>query len=1197
MQLQKLELHSFGSYTETVIPFGPGLTILYGPNEAGKTTLLEAIRTLFFGLASPKRLNWYDNWTAYRLTATAAVDRDRTVEFTRTNRTSKPVEGRVAENGDDFDEAALHKALSVSRAQYRSLFGFSQAELADGERALAEDNLRDVIFGGGTGSLSRFRKLEESLKKQADELMSERSRKKEIDQQLVAIVEAQSALDRAQTKPAEYEAIRSRQREADRRASGRQRELIALRQSIRRLEQLDLAEPEWRAKLAIVQQREQLTVPDAISPAVAETILQDFRKRDELETRRTQHQDSLAEHEEAIAEAAPVAGLLDVSETIRDLGERRKSIADDRVRLDELRDRVRRRLPDPTATETADVEELTRRQGQLHQFRLRVEGLERSRAEVAAERKRVLRDIATMQGQGEEADGLPWGEVAEVLARVRRTEDDWARLQVAVPAEEQRLAVTAAQLAEHIDRDELPERISLPLDATTDASASRLLAARQDLRDCRAAAEAAAKDAADTQEQIAQLTAGGRTVRSRQELHDAREDRDRMLAAIGSGPEIESDRQRAAEAVHECDAIADERFDDAERQAKLANLETRLQRQSQQTDTAESRLREAAAAEAEAQSDWAAVWADWTDHPKTPAEMSEWTAQLKDYEKRLSASTEQRAALNRHEAVRETLAALAIDRGCVATGLDAILAWVDSAIEDDRQQRDRRRRRHEELPRLQTEADELNAQLTASDEEIAAVHAEVGRVVDFDPAAESIAGLQEQVDAALAAAVEAEQIASLTEEAEQLETRIAEFDSAAAPLLAQFADLVAAATQDESVEKLVDLRLAEFTRKATRTAEEASCERLRTQIENVDGDLREILVRLDDHRIALGLSDLAAVKQTALDVQAAAELDRSVQQIEARIRIHRGDLDESDFLDELASGSSLQREPELADLRREETRLDSELDDARKELGVVEQQLRDIEGESRVHEMQRQLEHERAVLREMIERYAPLAILQQVFQETKKRFEREQQSSLLAEVSTLLAKLTGGRHTAVKRSLADDELYIEEVAGDRTLRRSPQELSTGTRQLLYLAIRLAFIRSHTRKHRPLPVLLDDVLVHLDDDRARAVLAVLSELSEQTQIVLLSCHRRVLTDAHALGLGEVVTNLSGSQITPDRTADPDGRGPDVSGMAAEEPETTGSDKTAKMTTAKPRKKTLRAKSVPAESQTDKTPRAADGLFDA
>ena len=44
MRLHKLRITSFGAIERVDVEFGPGLNILYGPNDLGKSTMVAAIR-------------------------------------------------------------------------------------------------------------------------------------------------------------------------------------------------------------------------------------------------------------------------------------------------------------------------------------------------------------------------------------------------------------------------------------------------------------------------------------------------------------------------------------------------------------------------------------------------------------------------------------------------------------------------------------------------------------------------------------------------------------------------------------------------------------------------------------------------------------------------------------------------------------------------------------------------------------------------------------------------------------------------------------------------------------------------------------------------------------------------------------------------------------------------------------------------
>jgi hypothetical protein len=77
-----------------------------------------------------------------------------------------------------------------------------------------------------------------------------------------------------------------------------------------------------------------------------------------------------------------------------------------------------------------------------------------------------------------------------------------------------------------------------------------------------------------------------------------------------------------------------------------------------------------------------------------------------------------------------------------------------------------------------------------------------------------------------------------------------------------------------------------------------------------------------------------------------------------------------------------------------------------------------------------------------------------------------------------------------------------------------QELSDGTREQLFLALRLAAIERHVATAEAVPVLFDDVLLESDDERAQRILAALAELATQTQVLVLTHHRHLVEIARA-----------------------------------------------------------------------------------
>ena len=116
-----------------------------------------------------------------------------------------------------------------------------------------------------------------------------------------------------------------------------------------------------------------------------------------------------------------------------------------------------------------------------------------------------------------------------------------------------------------------------------------------------------------------------------------------------------------------------------------------------------------------------------------------------------------------------------------------------------------------------------------------------------------------------------------------------------------------------------------------------------------------------------------------------------------------------------------------------------------------------------------------------VDRWAPLVLAEQLMKSAVARFEREHQPETFELAAEIFSAMTQGRYKIIRKRLDEaGTLLVETRAGAA---REPAQLSTGTREQLYLAIRLAYVRHYCRDAEPLPLVMDDVLVNFDDARA------------------------------------------------------------------------------------------------------------------
>ena len=121
------------------------------------------------------------------------------------------------------------------------------------------------------------------------------------------------------------------------------------------------------------------------------------------------------------------------------------------------------------------------------------------------------------------------------------------------------------------------------------------------------------------------------------------------------------------------------------------------------------------------------------------------------------------------------------------------------------------------------------------------------------------------------------------------------------------------------------------------------------------------------------------------------------------------------------------------------------------------------------------------------------------------------QAPLLVRASELTARLTLGSLARLGTELDLEERPIFVAYRADGTRRLLEELSDGTRDQLFLALRLASLEQYLadEEREPMPFIVDDILVHFDDRRSLATLAELGALSRKTQVLFFTHHRRLV----------------------------------------------------------------------------------------
>ena len=177
------------------------------------------------------------------------------------------------------------------------------------------------------------------------------------------------------------------------------------------------------------------------------------------------------------------------------------------------------------------------------------------------------------------------------------------------------------------------------------------------------------------------------------------------------------------------------------------------------------------------------------------------------------------------------------------------------------------------------------------------------------------------------------------------------------------------------------------------------------------------------------------------------------------------------------------------------------LEELRRRLHTAQGQIQAL-GDSA--QLRADLEEKEGARRSLQEEYDAISLAAQTLEAANLSLQRRFSPALGEKSAEIFTKLTQGKYNKV---LLNKELAPSAQEKDSLLPREAFQLSQGTADQLYLAVRLAICDLVLPQDKGAPLVLDDALVTFDDDRMAAALLYLSQLAQKRQILLFTCQNR------------------------------------------------------------------------------------------
>jgi uncharacterized protein YhaN len=1200
MKILELALHAFGPFTDAVLDLSAGregLHLIYGPNEAGKSSALRALGQALFGIPAQSSDSFVHPYSKMRIGLTLRAADGRTLQLIRRKGNRNTL--LDADGTTPLADGTVERFLSgLTEPEFKSRFALDHEELVQGGKAILQGGgeLGAMLFQAG-GGLKNLVEVQRALDREIEGLFKSGGAKPRINAGLLDLKQANDSKRKAALHSTEWLEHDTARREASARLAELELQLTAKHAEKRRLERLKEALPLLTRQRSSKLELAQLGEVALLSEPFQKTRLEAQGRREAARAARESTREAIARLDRQIAKLVIADDLLAEADAIERLREglaadrkARRTLPGEESNLlqalagahdllaewwphllpasTESDERVRGEQSSARADLDARVAHMLRVGEKLRLTRAQkaaIVSLAGERTRMAAEQEQAIARISELAGQLEDAAAelarlAPPTETGalDVSLRQARDQGDLDRILEAgrsrLAGAENQTARTLTQLPLWTGPLETLETACAPTVETIDrleAEFAQMGTEQEQLRIDRRSTVAEQSEADSALEQLRQIAG---TVPTEDDLVQARALRDQLWRLIrrawesgclpvvedvgallepGRSPTISPGSLADAfeRLERQADAHADRLRREAERVAQQSAALASLHKARQRLEFLEVQEKQLLERVEQARSRWAAAWASLGLDPLSPREMRGWLQLRKDLLKQAAELQDLRTELEslegKHVLHRQRLSQCLQALGGSPCPPDESLTSLRDRAEAELKRlaelETRRSRLIESSSKLDRQLEAARAQARAVEQRFETWRAQWAAAVaslslnpdvTIEEAGEVVnqsADLQSRIKEARDSQV---RIAALRHEAAQFASDVRTLCQKVAPDLNPDARPGSPSIEIAAGELLRRFRTAQetqTTRKALITQREAEVASARSAEQLLDEASLQLVALCQEARCT-EVDDLPRAEQRSRD---AIELRDRLKVLDEQIQELCGG-EPLEVFRQAALALDLDRFPDqLQALTAEIAQLDADRGELNQVLGREQQVLKQMDGSSRAAEAAELAEELKARLAVDVEEYARLRLAAVVLHEAIDRYRQRSQGPVLDRASGLFAELTLGSFEGLRVDYDDhDQAVLRAVRPGAMETVGIEGLSEGSADQLYLALRLASLEAYLESREPIPLVVDDILIQFDDDRAKAALRALAELSRRTQVVLFSHHEHVCQLAQA-----------------------------------------------------------------------------------
>ncbi|MEK9628503.1 MAG: AAA family ATPase [Nitrospinota bacterium] len=290
------------------------------------------------------------------------------------------------------------------------------------------------------------------------------------------------------------------------------------------------------------------------------------------------------------------------------------------------------------------------------------------------------------------------------------------------------------------------------------------------------------------------------------------------------------------------------------------------------------------------------------------------------------------------------------------------------------------------------------------------------------------------------------------------------------------------------------------------------------KISRLEAQLKTNAKEIENFVHSVGATDIETFHVKQAGFESYQDLKKTVEQKKGNIHSNVGLGQHFDqFLDDIRSTPLEEIKQNLGKKLTNYSDLQETREQLLQDIGETRNELEKLAANNDLVERQNELESQKQELKSLAETWASYRSALVLIEEAKKRYEKTRQPGVIRAAENLFSEITSGAYDHIIKPIDSDDILIE---NDRHKRKGVQEMSRGTLEQLYLAMRFGLIEEYESRSEPLPAVLDDVFVNFDDERDQKLIEVLNQFGKQRQVIVLTCHQRSLEAYKGIGANQI-----------------------------------------------------------------------------